>query len=34
MRSGAFVLAALYAGGSLILGLIAVWAGTIAAEAL
>jgi CrcB protein len=34
MRSGAFVLAALYAGGSLILGLLAVWAGTIAAEAL
>jgi CrcB protein len=34
MRSGAFVLAALYAGGSLILGLIAVWAGTIAADAL
>ena len=34
MRSGAFVLAALYAGGSLILGLIAVWAGTIVAEAL
>ena len=34
MRSGAFILAALYAGGSLILGLLAVWAGTIAAEAL
>jgi CrcB protein len=34
LRSGAFFLAALYAGGSLILGLIAVWAGTIAAEAL
>jgi CrcB protein len=34
MRSGAFVLAALYAGGSLILGLIAVWAGSMLAEAL
>ncbi|MGO9338825.1 MAG: fluoride efflux transporter CrcB [Terriglobales bacterium] len=34
MRSGAFVLAALYAGGSLILGLIAVWAGSVAGEAL
>jgi fluoride exporter len=32
MRSGAFVLAALYAGGSLILGLIAVWAGSALAE--
>ncbi len=34
MRSGAFVLAALYAGGSLILGLIAVWAGSMAGEVL
>jgi len=34
LRSGAFVLAALYAGGSLILGLAAVWAGSMAGEAL
>jgi len=34
LRSGAFVLAALYAVGSLILGLIAVWAGSAIAEAL
>ena len=34
MRSGAFVLAALYAGGSVILGLIAVWGGSMLAEAL
>ena len=34
MRSGAFVLAALYAGGSFILGLIAVWVGSMAGEAL
>jgi CrcB protein len=34
LRSGAFVLAALYAGGSLILGLIAVWAGSLLAELL
>jgi CrcB protein len=34
LRSGAFVLAALYAGGSLILGLVAVWAGSIVAEAI
>jgi fluoride exporter len=34
LRSGAFALAALYAGGSLILGLLAVWAGSIIAEAL
>jgi len=34
LRSGAFVLAALYAGGSFVLGLIAVWAGSIAGEAL
>jgi CrcB protein len=32
MRSGAFVLAALYAGGSFILGLIAVWGGSWLAE--
>ena len=32
MRSGAFLLAALYAGSSLILGLIAVWAGSSMAE--
>ena len=34
LRSGAFVLAALYAGGSLILGLIAVWGGSWIAEAI
>jgi fluoride exporter len=34
LRSGAFVLAALYAGGSFILGLIAVWAGSVLGEAL
>jgi CrcB protein len=34
LRSGAFVLAALYAGGSVILGLLAVWAGSIVAEAI
>jgi CrcB protein len=34
LRSGAFVLAALYAGGSLILGLIAVWGGSWLAEVL
>ena len=33
-RSGAFFLAALYAGGSLILGLIAVWGGSWIAEAI
>lgn len=32
MRSGAFLLAALYAGSSLILGLVAVWAGSSMAE--
>jgi CrcB protein len=32
LRSGAFLLAALYAVGSLILGLIAVWGGSILAE--
>jgi CrcB protein len=34
LRSGAFVLAALYAGGSFVLGLIAVWAGSMAGQAL
>jgi len=34
LRSGAFVLAALYAGGSLVLGLLAVWAGSMLGEAL
>jgi fluoride exporter len=34
LRSGAFFLAALYAIGSLILGLIAVWGGSWLAEAL
>ena len=34
LRSGAFMLAALYAGGSLILGLIAVWAGSALGEML
>jgi CrcB protein len=34
LRSGAFALAALYAGGSLVLGLIAVWGGSLLAEAL
>lgn len=34
LRSGAFVLGALYAGGSLILGLIAVWAGSALGEIL
>jgi CrcB protein len=34
LRSGAFLLAILYAGGSLILGLIAVWGGTALADAL
>ena len=34
LRSGAFILAALYAGGSLILGLLAVWAGSLLGEAL
>jgi fluoride exporter len=32
LRSGAFMLAALYAIGSLILGLIAVWGGSMLAE--
>jgi CrcB protein len=34
LRSGAFALAALYAIGSLILGLAAVWCGTVLAEAI
>jgi CrcB protein len=34
LRSGAFVLAALYAGGSFVLGLIAVWGGSWLAEAI
>ena len=34
LRSGAFFLAALYAVGSLILGLIAVWGGAVLAEML
>ncbi len=34
LRSGAFALAALYAVGSLILGLVAVWAGTLLADPL
>jgi CrcB protein len=34
MRSGAFLLAALYAVGSLLLGLIAVWGGSLLAEVL
>lgn len=34
LRSGAFVLAALYAGGSFILGLIAVWGGSWLAEVI
>ena len=34
LRSGAFLLAALYAVGSLLLGLIAVWGGSVLAEVL
>jgi fluoride exporter len=34
MRSGAFFLAALYALGSLLLGLVAVWGGALLAEVL
>jgi CrcB protein len=34
LRSGAFLMAALYAGGSFILGLAAVWGGSVLAEAL
>lgn len=34
LRSGAIFLAALYAGGSLILGLIATWLGAAAADAI
>ena len=34
LRSGAFAIAALYAIGSLVLGLAAVWCGTLLAEAV
>jgi fluoride exporter len=34
LRSGAFLLAALYAAGSLILGLAATWAGALLAESI
>lgn len=34
LRSGAFLLAALYAVGSLLLGLVAVWAGAVLADLL
>ena len=34
LRSGAFSLGALYAVGSLVLGLVAVWAGTLLADPL
>jgi len=34
LRSGAFLMAALYAGGSFILGLASVWAGSVLAEAI
>jgi CrcB protein len=34
LRSGAFALAALYAGGSLILGLAGTWLGALLAEAI
>ncbi len=34
LRSGAFLLAALYAVGSLLLGLVAVWCGSLLAEVL
>jgi CrcB protein len=34
LRSGAFLLAALYAAGSLILGLVATWAGALLAESI
>jgi CrcB protein len=34
LRSGAFFLAALYAVGSLVLGLVAVWGGSLLAEVL
>jgi CrcB protein len=34
LRSGAFALAALYAAGSLLAGLVAVWCGSALAEAL
>jgi CrcB protein len=34
LRTGAFFLAALYAAGSLVLGLVAVWGGSLLAEVL
>lgn len=34
LRSGAILLAALYAGGSFVIGLVATWAGTVLADAL
>lgn len=34
LRSGAFVMGALYAGGSLVLGLAATWLGAVLAEAI
>jgi fluoride exporter len=34
LRSGAYLLAVLYAVGSLLLGLVAVWCGSVLAEAL
>lgn len=34
LRAGAFALAALYALGSLVLGLVATWLGTVLAEAI
>jgi CrcB protein len=34
LRSGAFLLAAIYAAGSFVLGLAAVWGGSVLAEAL
>lgn len=34
LRSGAFAMAALYAGGSLVLGLTATWLGAVLAEAI
>jgi CrcB protein len=34
LRSGAFLLAALYAIGSLVLGLVAVWGGSVLADVL
>jgi CrcB protein len=34
MRAGVFTLAALYAAGSMVLGLVSVWGGSLLAEAL